>query len=434
VAGAALLSACNSERISAPPTSNDLPAREVRKIAPPAVSTVRPTSPLMSFSACGAPVTYQLSDLHYTPGTVTVANDATNLYVTYATPTQHWWISDTRLFVGKNAADIPRDEVGDPEPWSFPYFGEHEPPITSVTYTLALSKLGLQAGQTAVVSAMAGVVHPVDVNNYDGDWEWLVMWGIGGTSGGKAQTINNYTIASCDGSPPPPPPPPPPSSGGIFTITFDDGWKTTYTNAYPALKELGLKGNVAVNPDPIDGGWSGYMTLADLQVLSADGWSIVSHTLSHRDLTTLSASELDRELRDSQAWVQRNGFGPTDVFIVPFHSWGTRERDAIKKYYTRVRGYTIDQFEPPYYSSYPITRPLDLTAFEPEYAPFTTDAGRAKTLAVIDHAINNGQYVDIFFHKITNTQLPAFKTLMQQVATRKASLRTWAEFSAAPTP
>jgi peptidoglycan/xylan/chitin deacetylase (PgdA/CDA1 family) len=194
------------------------------------------------------------------------------------------------------------------------------------------------------------------------------------------------------------------------------------------LQELGLRGNVAVNPDPIDGGWTDYMTLANLNELYAAGWSIVSHSLSHRDLTTLSDSELHRELRDSKAWVVNNGFGPSDVFIVPYHSWGSREREAIKQYYARARGFTADQFWPPLYVKYPITQPYDLTGYEPEWAPFTTEAGRAETISVIREVVQNGEYVDVFFHKITQSQLPAFRELMRQIAEYKANLRTWAEF------
>lgn len=421
IATLAIVAACNPDRLAGP-SNQKLPARETRKIPPPTLGLTRPTSPLMSITSCGPTAVYNLTDLNRTPGTVSVTNDAQNLYVIYATPQQHWWISDTRLAVAKTAAGIPRSDNGDPDPWSFPYSGVHEPPITSVTYTLPLSELNVHGGDTVIVSAMAGVVHPVDENNYDGDWEWVVMWGVSGT-GGQAQFENKYKIDDCGQ-----PPPPPPASTGIFTITFDDGWKTTYTNAFPVLSDLGLRGNVAVNPDPIDGGWTDYMTLANLNELYAAGWSIVSHSLSHRDLTTLSDSELHRELRDSKAWVVNHGFGPSDVFVVPFHSWGTRERDSIKQYYSRTRGFTADQFWPPLYQKYPITQPYDLTGFEPEWAPFTSEAGRAETMAVIRDVIQNGEYVDIFFHKITQAQLPAFRELMTQIAQYKANLRTWAEF------
>lgn len=383
----------------------------------------------MSLAACGSSATFKLTDLRQDIGTVTVANDASMLYVTYAITANDWFISDTRLAVAKTYAKIPQNNKKVPLPWSFPYSGVHTPVVRSATYALKLSELNVAAGENVVIAAMAGVVHP-KTSRYDGPWEWLVMWGIGNISGQSVETIYNYTIGGCAGGPPPAPV----ASGGIFTITFDDGWKTTFANAYPVLRDVGLKGNVAVNPQPIDGGWSDYMTLANLNTLKGAGWSIVSHSVTHRDLTTLSAADLDRELADSKAWLQKNGFGPTDVFIVPFHSWGTRERSAIQKYYTRVRGYTVNQFVPAMFAEYPITRPMDLTGYEPEFAPFTTAEGRAQTVEYVKRAVQEGEFVDLFFHRVTPEQLPAFRQLMTDLVQFKANLRTWGEFSAAPQP
>ena len=165
--------------------------------------------------------------------------------------------------------------------------------------------------------------------------------------------------------------------------------------------------------------------MGDLQTLWAAGWKIVSHSVTHSDLTTLSDAELDHELKASQQWLVDHGFGPTDVFIVPFHSWGSRERAAIQKYYTKVRGHTTDEFWPEKFVKMPFTEPLDLTAFESEYAPFTTEAGRAKTMQKVKRAVDNGEFLDLMFHRITEKQLPAFKTLMTEVANYKANISTW---------
>jgi peptidoglycan/xylan/chitin deacetylase (PgdA/CDA1 family) len=382
----------------------------------------------MSLKSCSAPTVYKLTNIRHTPGTVTVTNDASNLYVNYQITRDHWFISDTRLAVAKKYEEIPQDHRGRPLPWSFPHIGEHEPVVTSVTYALSLSELGVKAGDKVVVAAMAGVVHPKH-GRYDGPWEWMVVWGIGNISGRSIETIHNYTITNCGE-----PEPTPPTTGGIFTLTFDDGWLTTRTNVFPVLRDLGLKGNVAVNSEPIDGGWSGYMSLGQLRDLHNAGWSIVSHSVTHRDLTTLSNDELHTELRESKAWLQRHGFGPTDVFIVPFHRWGERERAAIQQYYSRARGFSANQFMPPMLVKYPVTQPYDITGYEPEFAPFTTAEGREQTLALVRRAIEQGEVIDLFFHQITTEQLPAFRTLMMSLAQYKANLRTWGEYSAAPTP
>lgn len=417
------VSACDKSAVA--PTTPEVPADEVREVVAPLLSNTLESSPLMALKSCGTRVEYHLTNIRYTAGTVTVYNDASRLYITYQISEKDWFITDTRLAVARSYAAVPQDNRHLPLPWSFPYAGKHEPPTKSVTYSFALSELGVGGGDNIVIAAMAGVVRPKTKSQ----WEWMVMWGIGKIGGESLETIYNYTITGCAA-----PPPHPTTTGGVVTLTFDDGWATTYTTAYHALKEFGFKGNVAVNPDPIDGKWDGYMTLAQLQELDKAGWSIVSHTLSHRDLVTLSDAELDRELKDSQAWVVKNGFGPSDVFIVPFHSWGPRERAVVEKYYRLARGYTVNQFVPALFQKVPIGNPYDLTGYESEFAPFTTADGRALTMEYVKRAVKEGEFIDLFFHKITPELLPGFRQLMTELVAYKSNIRTWAQISAAPRP
>ena len=414
---------CRENAIVGPTPDGKLPAAQTKTIPAPSLSSLRSSAPTIG-STCGAGTSWVLSDGKRTVGSVSVNNDATNVYVTYATPTKYWWISDTRLAVAKTAAAIPNDGAGQPSPWDFALAGTHEPPVTSFTYTISISSLGVGTGQNVYVAAMSGVVHPVVESDagLEGDWEWIVMWGL--TSQSSTETIHSYTIAACAGQPPVTPPP---TVGGIITITFDDGFKTTWDNVYPVLRDLGLKGNVAVNPTPIDEKWTDYMTLANLNSLWADGWSIVSHTMDHQDLTTLTPAAMEAEIRDSKAWVVAHNFGPTNVFIVPFHSWGQRERDVIQKYHTYTRGHTIDEFWPELFQPVPITQPMDLTAFEPEFAPYKTDAGRKLTMDKVKYAVDNGYFLDLMFHKVPAAQVDNFKTLMTQVAAYKANIKTWKE-------
>lgn len=417
-----LVAACDQPAAVDPPGDDDLPARERRVIAQPVLPNVTASSPMLA--ACGTGAEFHLSDMNHTIGTVRVSNDASTLFVTYSVTSPDWFISDTRLAVGKTAFDIPQDDDGTPLPWSFPYIGEHEPVITSHTYTIPLADLGVTAGQKVIVAAMAGVVHPT-TSSYEGPWEWLVMWGLRSTTATPVQTMHEYVIGSCGSEPPPPPPP---TTTGLVTITFDDGWEDTYTNAFPVLRDLGIRANVAVNPIAVDGGWTTYMNLAQLRALHAAGWNMVSHSWSHPDLTRLSDAELHRELRDSKAWIEGKGFGPAKTFIVPFHAWGDRERTAIAQYYANARGYSVNQFSPPRFTALPLsTAPYNIYGYEPEFAPFTTASGRAATMRHVEHAIQEGKHVDIFFHHITSSQVPAFRELMTQMAQYKASIRTWNE-------
>ncbi len=77
-----------------------------------------------------------------------------------------------------------------------------------------------------------------------------------------------------------------------ISITFDDGYESVYTNAFPIMEENGLKGIVF----PISGyigktnDWdvtfgvnkTMHLTKSQLITLSEHGWEIGSHSHSHR--------------------------------------------------------------------------------------------------------------------------------------------------------
>jgi hypothetical protein len=418
LAAAATLAAC-SDNVVVNPQSQQLPAAETQTVDKPLFSITRASAP--AIEPCAPVATYALTDGRHVIGNVKVMNDSKNLYVTYTVTAEHWWISDTRVAIEKTYAAIPQDNNHVPLPWDFPHAGVHEPVLTSVTHEMTLEELGVGDGDNVVVAAMAGAVHPKDESNYEGDWEWMVMWGIGNIQGNSIETVHNYTVKACPGQIIEQPP----ALAGRITITFDDGFRTTYDNAYPILKELGIKANVAVNGDPVDGEWPDYMTMDQLKELQGQGWGFVSHSLSHRDLTTLSDADLEHEVRDSKLWLENHGFGTTDVFIVPFHAWGERERAMIKKYYGRARGYTVNQFTPAKFVKMPYAEPYDVTGFEPEFAPFTTAEGRALTLSYVERAVKEGEVLDLFFHRLPADKVPAFRELMTEVAKYKANIGTW---------
>jgi peptidoglycan/xylan/chitin deacetylase (PgdA/CDA1 family) len=428
---AILAAGCRDNTVTNPVDDGQdgLPAAEERVIGAPATGNLLSSAPVIA--TCGPTITFRLTDLRNTIGTVTVANDARNVYVSYNVTSKDWYLAQTRLAVTKTLAKIPKDEAKSPKPWSFPFATDHDPVVTTFTYVVPLASVNATAGDDVIVAAMAGVVTPKNKKNRSDKWAWTVMWGLGNLSGKGLNTLHNYTVARCADAPPPVP-----ATGGVVTITFDDGFKTAFTNAFPVLKGLGLRGNIAVNSQPIDEQWGDYMTLADLRTLKASGWSIVSHSVSHPHLPTLATSaEVEAEVRANKQWLEQHQFGPTSVFVVPFHEWGTRERDIIAKYHKYARGYTVNQFWPALYAKWPITTPLDLTGYEPEWAVpmpagvpgYKTPEGRAATMEIVDRAAKEGEFVDIFFHQIPTADVPEFTLLMKDIAKYKANIRTYAE-------
>ena len=63
-------------------------------------------------------------------------------------------------------------------------------------------------------------------------------------------------------------------------ITFDDGWKSVYTDAYPILKEFGFPFTIFLYKNYVDGGGKA-LTLPMILEMTANGASIGSHSVSH---------------------------------------------------------------------------------------------------------------------------------------------------------
>ena len=91
-----------------------------------------------------------------------------------------------------------------------------------------------------------------------------------------------------------------------IVITFDDGFESAYTIAYPIMQQYGIKGTVYVNPAWV--GAPGYLTLEELTILHNAGWTIASHTWDHPFLPELSGEEVTTELQTAINWLNNNGF------------------------------------------------------------------------------------------------------------------------------
>lgn len=199
---------------------------------------------------------------------------------------------------------------------------------------------------------------------------------------------------------------------GAITITFDDGWLTTYTEAWPVLQEFNLVGNVGVYTEAV--GWPGYMDVSQLQELHDDGWTMVSHSISHDSLTTLSDELLDYELRNSQQWLIDRGFERgAKIFIAPYHDFGLRERVAVSNYYDAARGVSSNAFIPDSLVFWKPSDSYELTGIDVEQLPYTTVLGRDQLRTLLQRTLDEGRFIDVLFHQVPSPNVTALReTLM----------------------
>jgi peptidoglycan/xylan/chitin deacetylase (PgdA/CDA1 family) len=84
-------------------------------------------------------------------------------------------------------------------------------------------------------------------------------------------------------------------------ITIDDGWKSTFTDAHPILKEFGYPYTIYLYKNYVDGGGRA-LTSAMIRQMIADGVTIGSHSVSHPYPATVKSH-------------QKKGQRPYDAFL-----------------------------------------------------------------------------------------------------------------------
>ena len=95
-------------------------------------------------------------------------------------------------------------------------------------------------------------------------------------------------------------------------ITFDDGWRNQYANAWPLLRKYGFTATFFVNPQPISAGYRAYMTRDMVTALAKAGNDIESHTWRHQPLTRtrkLTAQQFQKsnfsQLTKANDWIRK---------------------------------------------------------------------------------------------------------------------------------
>ncbi|MEP7335939.1 MAG: polysaccharide deacetylase family protein [Actinomycetota bacterium] len=107
-------------------------------------------------------------------------------------------------------------------------------------------------------------------------------------------------------------------------ITFDDGYRNVFGKASPILDRLSLRATAYVIVGRISNGDPSFLTRGQLRALERRGVEIGSHTLTHRDLTSLSSSELRHELLESRLALERALGHPVQWLAYPYGAYDAR--------------------------------------------------------------------------------------------------------------
>jgi peptidoglycan/xylan/chitin deacetylase (PgdA/CDA1 family) len=107
--------------------------------------------------------------------------------------------------------------------------------------------------------------------------------------------------------------------GGVVSVVFDDSYEDVFTYARPKMDSYGYRGTLYTIASSI--GAFGSLTVSQMQQLQTiSGWEIAGHAYSlaahNAGYDTLTALQVEDEMRYMRAWMLSNGF-PADNFAYP---------------------------------------------------------------------------------------------------------------------
>ena len=112
-------------------------------------------------------------------------------------------------------------------------------------------------------------------------------------------------------------------------LTFDDGWKTQYTSALPLLQKYKQTATFYVVSSYM--GYGAYFDWNMTKEIAGAGMTIAGHSIDHSDLSKKTAAEVDRQLRESKATLEKQLGVSVTHFAYPYGAYNSVVVDALKR-------------------------------------------------------------------------------------------------------
>ncbi len=134
-------------------------------------------------------------------------------------------------------------------------------------------------------------------------------------------------------------------------LTFDDGFRDNYDNAFPVLKQYQFPVTMFVVISFLE--HSGFLTWEQIKIMKEEGISIESHTMTHAYLPDFSKEEIVRELKESKRILEEKLGQPVLYLAYPIGGFNREierlvEEAGYKAAFTTNRGY--DRFNKDVYA------------------------------------------------------------------------------------
>ena len=128
-----------------------------------------------------------------------------------------------------------------------------------------------------------------------------------------------------------------------FAVTFDDGYRSVYKDAFPVLQSYGIRATVfltvgkrgSIKPDSRLPSLSGRPMLAWREIQEMHRWGIDfgAHTLTHPDLTRLPRAQVQEEVCGAKAIIEDMLGVRVSCFAYPLGRYNREIRRMVMKHF-----------------------------------------------------------------------------------------------------
>lgn len=113
-------------------------------------------------------------------------------------------------------------------------------------------------------------------------------------------------------------------------ITFDDGYRDVYTNAFPLLQKYGFTATIYVITDFVDRGLTPYLTWPQIEEMGAAGMEFGAHSRDHPDLRRKPYDFLVWQILGPKQTLEAHLPAPVRTFSYPSGAYDQHVIDVLR--------------------------------------------------------------------------------------------------------
>ncbi len=114
---------------------------------------------------------------------------------------------------------------------------------------------------------------------------------------------------------------------GMVTLSFDDGWLSTYQNGIPVLNNYGINSTQYIVSGEL--GNYGYINSTQMFDMQSQGHEIAAHSITHADLSTLTNEQITQEVLGSKQDLEALGANTITSFAYPYGTWNENIKSIV---------------------------------------------------------------------------------------------------------